>query len=143
MSIQSTNITISSSAILFFTGLVMTPVIFTQTLDLYGGDAMEMSPQEVAEALSSSESIQLIDVRGPDEHELASIKGAKLLTQELSDEIVTSWDKDAAIILYCHHGVRSLNAAKFLNQKGFTNVRSMTGGIDAWSTEVDSDVPRY
>ncbi len=104
---------------------------------------MEISPQEVAEAMSSSEKFRLIDVRGPDEHQFASIDGATLLTQELADEIVASWDKDTPIVLYCHHGVRSLPAAQFLAQKGFANVKSMSGGIDAWSIYIDTNVPRY
>ncbi len=47
------------------------------------------------------------------------------------------------IVTYCHHGIRSVSAGAFLERLGFTNVHSLTGGIDAWSCEVDPGVPRY
>ena len=84
---------------------------------------MEISPQEVREALESG-SIRLIDVRGQDEWETARIAGATLASKVLVDEMMASWDKDAAIVFYCHSGVRSLSAVHFFAQKGFTNVRA-------------------
>lgn len=103
---------------------------------------MEISPQDVREALTS-ESIQLIDVRGEDEWNTARIEGATLASKQLVDEMMVSWNKDTAIVFYCHSGVRSLNAVHFFAQKGFTNVKSMAGGIEAWSVAIDPDVPRY
>ena len=103
---------------------------------------MEISPEEVKEALKTK-SIHLIDVRGEDEWNTARIEGATLLSKEFVDEMMDSWDKDRAIVFYCHGGVRSLNAAHFFAQKGFTNVKSMTGGIEAWSLTIDPTVPRY
>lgn len=103
---------------------------------------MEISPEDVRDALASN-SIRLIDVRGEDEWNTARIEGATLASKELVDEMVASWDKDEAIVLYCHSGVRSLNAVHFFASKGFTNVKSMAGGINAWSLTIDSDVPRY
>ena len=87
--------------------------------------------------------VQLLDVRNDVEFETAKIEGAQLVTQELVDEILSRWDKTTRIVLYCHHGVRSLQAAQYLAQHGFQNVRSMAGGIDAWSQQVDATVPRY
>ena len=105
---------------------------------------MEIGPKEVSEAITrDAASFRLVDVRGPDEYETARIEGATLLTRELADEMVDSWEKDTPIVFYCHHGVRSLQAAHFFAHKGFTNVKSMSGGIDAWSLEVDPSVPRY
>ena len=103
---------------------------------------MEITPQEVKEALES-DSIRLIDVRGPDEWETARIEGATLASKELADEMVTSWAKDTFIVFYCHSGVRSLQAVQHFRQQGFTNVKSMAGGIDLWSLTIDSSVPRY
>ena len=103
---------------------------------------MEISPQDVQEALSSN-TIRLIDVRGEDEWSMARIEGATLASKTLVDEMIASWDKDTSIVFYCHSGVRSLNAAQFFAQKGFTDVKSMTGGIEAWSLTIDSNVPRY
>ena len=103
---------------------------------------MEISPEEVQEALQN-ESIRLIDVRGEDEWQTARIEGATLVSKELVDEMVGKWDKDTAIVFYCHSGVRSMNAVHFFRQKGFTNVKSMAGGIEAWSLNIDPSVPRY
>ena len=103
---------------------------------------MEITPEDVKEALGSG-SIRLIDVRGPDEWETARIEGATLASKELADEMTSSWDKDTAIVFYCHSGVRSMNAVHFFRKQGFTNVKSMAGGIEAWSLTIDSSVPRY
>jgi rhodanese-related sulfurtransferase len=103
---------------------------------------LEISVHEVHQALKD-DSIRLIDVRGEDEWNAARIEGATLASKELVDAMMASWDKDTPIVFYCHSGVRSLHAVHFFAQKGFTNVKSMAGGIDAWSVEVDPDVPRY
>ncbi len=103
---------------------------------------MEISPEDVQEALKSN-TIRLIDVRGEDEWNTARIEGATLASKELVDEMTSSWEKDAQIVFYCHTGVRSLSAVHFFAQKGFTNVKSMAGGIEAWSLAVDPSVPRY
>ena len=103
---------------------------------------MEISPQEVQEALLAN-SIRLIDVRGEDEWNTARIEGATLASKNLVDEMTASWEKDTPIVFYCHSGVRSLGAVRFFAQKGFTNVKSMAGGIDAWSLSIDPNVPRY
>ena len=103
---------------------------------------METSPEEVREALKSG-TIRLIDVRGEDEWNLARIEGATLASKELVDEMPSAWDKAPAVVFYCHSGVRSLNAVHFFAVKGFTNVKSMAGGIERWSLTIDPEVPRY
>ena len=103
---------------------------------------METTPEQVKRDLES-DSIRLIDVRGPEEWETAHIEGARLVSKELADEMASSWDKDTAIVFYCHTGVRSMNAVHFFRKQGFTNVKSMAGGIEAWSLTIDSSVPRY
>ena len=99
--------------------------------------------EEVAERLRSGEQIPLIDVRSREEWDAVHIDGATFFTQELMQEIMSEWPKDREIIFVCHHGVRSLDAASYFAGHGFEHVRSMTGGIDAWSVEVDPDLPRY
>ena len=87
----------------------------------------------------------LLDCRGPDEHAIARIEGAVLIPMnELPERLaeLERW-RDGAIIVHCHHGVRSLRVAGFLQERGFPRVQSMRGGIDAWSVEVDPSVPRY
>ena len=103
---------------------------------------IQASPEDVAAALRSSTPPRLIDVRTPDEWELARIEGATLISEELTKEMM-HWPKDTAIVFYCHVGQRSLDAASYLAGHGFSNVRSMTGGMDAWSLAVDASVPRY
>jgi len=103
---------------------------------------IQMSPGDVAAALQGNIPPRLIDVRTPEEWELARIEGATLNTEGLAQEMMR-WPKDTLIIFYCHFGQRSLDAASYFAGHSFSNARSMTGGIDAWSLTVDSSVPRY
>jgi rhodanese-related sulfurtransferase len=103
---------------------------------------MEVEPAEVARLLKEK-TIRLLDVRTAGEYAIAHIDGGVLVDQALVDEILTTWPKDTAIVTLCHHGIRSLDAAAFLKGHGFTNVRSMRGGIEAWATTVDTKTPRY
>jgi len=104
---------------------------------------LQVAPRQVAGELKLSNAPKLIDVRTPEEQEIAMIAGALPGTQALVQEMMASWSKDTPIVTYCHHGMRSLDAASYLIGHGFTNVRSMSGGIDAWAVEVDSSMPRY
>ncbi len=103
---------------------------------------MEISPAEVAQLLKQG-SIKLLDVRTPEEYEIARVQGSVLVDQDLAAEIINKWSPDTPIVTMCHHGMRSLDAAAYLRGHGFKNTRSMTGGIDAWSNTIDSSVPRY
>ena len=103
---------------------------------------IQISPVDVAAALQSNIPPRLIDVRTSKEWGLARIQGATLNTDELAQEMM-SWPKDTHIVFHCHFGQRSLDAASYFAGHGFSNVRTMTGGIDAWSLFVDSSVPRY
>jgi len=103
---------------------------------------MEVEPLEVARLLNEK-TIKLLDVRTSTEYSIAHIEGGVLVDQAMVDEIMTSWPKDTEIVTMCHHGIRSLDAAAFLRAHGFTNVRSMRGGIELWSATVDPKVPRY
>jgi rhodanese-related sulfurtransferase len=104
---------------------------------------VQISPTEVAERLKSGEQVPLIDVRSREEWDTVHIEGSTFFTQELMQEIMSGWPKDREIIFVCHHGVRSLDAASYFEGHGFEHARSMTGGIDAWSVDVDPDLPRY
>ena len=103
----------------------------------------QLTPRQVQDELEKNPTVKLLDVRGPEEYQVASIKGAILLTEERVQEILDAWPKDAKMILHCHHGVRSRQACEFFQSQGFVNLANMAGGIDAWSQEVDSDVQRY
>lgn len=103
---------------------------------------MKVSPQDVAKAMKSAKPPKLLDVRTPAEFELAHIAGAQLFTQETNQELA-GWPKDTAIVFTCHTGPRSMDAASFFAGHGYTNVRYLAGGIDAWAQEVDKQVKRY
>lgn len=109
-------------------------------------NTLEISPTAVKELLDRGEAIALIDVREPQEHKLCQISGAELIPmgtipQHLS-ELEAKAD-DAKLIIFCHHGMRSLNVVAWLREKGVTNCVSMSRGIEGWSLSVDPSVPRY
>jgi len=103
---------------------------------------LEISPTETA-ALMKQGTVKLIDVRTPQEYATAHIEGCPLVDPTLAKEIVETWPKDTPIITVCHHGIRSLDAAVYLRQQGFSMARSMRGGIDVWSQTIDPSIPRY
>lgn len=103
---------------------------------------MQIQPKQVVELRKQNPKVRLVDVRTEEEWEISRIEGAELLTQELFDELKRA-PKDTAIVFHCHSGHRSLDAAAYFIGHGFTNVKSMTGGILAWSDQVDSSVPKY
>jgi rhodanese-related sulfurtransferase len=88
---------------------------------------------------------RLVDCREDDEWHLCRIEGAQLVPLSSFAEKVAGWDNadDTPIVIYCHHGMRSLQATQYLRAKGFDRTFSLAGGIDAWSVEIASDVPRY
>jgi len=118
---------------------VVATIIAAQDAD----QQMQISAEELAERLRAGDQIPLIDVRSREEWEAVHIDGATFFTQELMQEMMSEWPKDREIVFVCHHGVRSLDAASYFAGHGFEHVRSMTGGIDAWSVEVDPELPRY
>ena len=108
-------------------------------------NGVEIDPQEAQRRLNGGTAI-LVDVREPEEYATARIDGARLLSmQEIPAEIqkLESWAGEGELLLLCHHGVRSLQAAQWLREHGLENCFSVTGGIDRWSREIDSKVPRY
>ena len=87
----------------------------------------------------------LLYCRTPEEHATALIQGALLIPmQELPQRVgeLDSWQA-RQIVVHCHHGVRSLRVTHWLRARGYEHVSSLQGGIDAWSIDVDPQVPRY
>ena len=101
-----------------------------------------ISATELRARLDRGDDIFLVDVRTPGERALARIEGARLLDAALRDEILRL-PRDRVIVCQCHSGVRSRNAAEELVAMGFRDVYNLEGGIDAWSRDVDPEVPRY
>ncbi len=88
---------------------------------------------------------RLIDCREEDEFALCRIAGAELIPlSRFAEEALRRLEGETRpLVIYCHHGMRSLRAAQFLRQKGFAKVWSLAGGIDRWSSQIDPSVPRY
>jgi rhodanese-related sulfurtransferase len=107
---------------------------------------LEISVRDVKRLLDDGKQIHLIDVREPFEFEISKIAGAELIPmRQVPGEIedLQTRAEQAPIIVFCHHGVRSMNVVSWLRNQGVGNCVSMAGGIDAWSTEADPSVPRY
>ena len=107
---------------------------------------MEISGQDAQRLLAEKGSdLRLIDVRDPEEYAVCRLPGAQLISLQVlpAEAPVKLPEKNAEILLYCHHGMRSLRAAEYLRSVGYTNARSIAGGIDRWSTEIDATIPRY
>jgi adenylyltransferase/sulfurtransferase len=105
----------------------------------------QIRPEELAAKLRSGESIYLLDVRQPEEHHYCHLADSLLiplpeLTARLGE---VKPPEGALVVVYCHHGIRSLSAAAMIQNAGHENVASLSGGIDAWSARIDPSVPRY
>ena len=106
-------------------------------------DDLQISAKEVNERVARGDKLVLVDVRERWEYDLSKIPGAKLIPLgTLPANLNTLLDADE-VICYCHHGMRSLDAAVWLRQQGVESAKSMVGGIERWSLEVDPQVPRY
>ena len=104
----------------------------------------EIDPESVQRMSKGGERFTLLDVREPWEFDAARIEGAKLMPMgDVPGRANQELDPEDHIVVYCHHGVRSMNVTAWLRQQGFEKAQSMAGGIDAWSRRVDSKVPVY
>jgi sulfur-carrier protein adenylyltransferase/sulfurtransferase len=103
----------------------------------------DMQPIELAERREKGEDLTLIDVREPYEHAIAHLPGATLIPLNTLPERLSELDSSREIVLYCHHGQRSMRALELLERSGFRKLHNLRGGIDAWSREVDPSTPRY
>lgn len=102
----------------------------------------QLSVGELKAKRDAGERFRLIDVRSKHENETARIEGAELISPELAKQL-EELPKDTVLVFHCHHGGRSQKAAEHFADLGFRNVYNVTGGIEAWSREIDPRVPRY
>ena len=104
---------------------------------------LEISPREFLERRERSEEFVLLDVREHWERQTARIEPSRHIP--MADIASSLWELDPEkhIVVYCHHGVRSLTVADWLRKQGYERVQSMAGGIERWSVQIDSKVPRY
>ncbi|MDD5198968.1 MAG: rhodanese-like domain-containing protein [Terrimicrobiaceae bacterium] len=103
---------------------------------------MLMEPRDAAVAVHDG-GARLLDIRTREEFDAVHLPQSQHFTQDLLQAIMAGWPKDDLLILIDHQGARSLDAAAYFAGHGFTNVRGLRGGIDAWSLEVDPTLPRY
>ena len=106
-------------------------------------DQLEITPAEVKVRLDRGENVVFVDVREPWEFQICRIEGAQLVPLGTLAASLNKLPEEDEVICYCHHGMRSLDAAAWLRFQGFERAKSLAGGIERWSLEVDSKVPRY
>lgn len=102
-----------------------------------------ITPSQAQQMLSEDKDLVLLDVRTSEEREYAKLGQSQLLDHKLAEEILNQWDPNAPLVLICHRGLRSLEAAQFFISRGFQQVFNVEGGMDRWSAEVDPSLPRY
>lgn len=104
----------------------------------------EIDVKEANNKLNGEHPPFLLDVRETYEHEFTNIKGHLIPLGELPDRVSEiASHKDEEVIVYCRSGARSAEACKLLMENGFTNVKNLSGGILAWSQEIDPSIPQY
>lgn len=124
-------------------GLPPAQVVFMEMqLDSRSERVPQLSARIAAEKVIAPE-WRVLDVREPWEHQFGGLPKARPMDSKVWNEILEEWDRGTPILLYCHFGIRSQDAAGQLLDRGFKNVHVLQGGIDAWSQDVDPKVSRY
>ncbi|OCG28095.1 sulfurtransferase [Gilliamella sp. wkB108] len=105
----------------------------------------EITPTELAQKLHQHEQLFLLDVREPNEVAICAIAGATHIPMNLIPLYLDQIPDEVTIVIYCHHGNRSLNVANYLVENGFDSddIYNLTGGIDAWASTVDKQMAKY
>ncbi len=103
----------------------------------------DLTPEQLRELIAQDRVPRLIDVRNPEEFALCRLPGAELHPGGQIAEWSRTLDPNEEILIYCHHGIRSLHAVMYLTAKGFKRVMHLRGGLDAYSLRADPSVPRY
>lgn len=103
----------------------------------------EISVQELKQQLDAGDACVLLDVREPEEVAIASIANAVHIPIGDIPSRLHELDPEAKIVVYCHHGIRSMQVANFLVQHDFEQVVNLAGGIEAWAVVVEPSMARY
>ena len=106
-------------------------------------DGVEMTVNELKASLAVGDNIWLLDVREAWEYSTVRLDGATLIPLGDLASRVNEVPRDAKVVVYCHHGMRSARAVSMLRHGGWERVRNLSGGIDRWSVEADPMTPRY
>jgi rhodanese-related sulfurtransferase len=110
-----------------------------------GNLALEIDVRSVKALLDQGEPLLLVDCREADEYEFVRLNEATLIPMGQIPARISELEghRQGRIIVHCHFGGRSLQVVQWLRGQGFTQAQNMTGGIDAWSVEIDPSLPRY
>lgn len=103
----------------------------------------QLSATELKARIQNEPHLFLLDVREPNEFQFASIENSVLIPLNQIPQRLGELNPQQEIVVICHHGVRSQQACMYLLNSGFEQVANLSGGIDAWSCDCDSSVPRY
>ena len=123
---------------------IFSPIDYEQFCGARNEDAIPtMSAHELKRKMDGREPFELIDVRETFEYEIARIDGAKLIPLGEIAERADELPRERPIVVHCHSGQRSAQAVRLLQQRGFATVFNLEGGIDAWSDQIDPNVPKY
>lgn len=104
---------------------------------------LEITAADLKKRLDAGEKILLVDVREPWEYQQCRIEGAVLIPMGTIPANLQKLETDEPVVCYCHHGMRSMDVTNWLRQQGVPTAKSLAGGIDRWSMEIDPKVPRY
>lgn len=104
---------------------------------------IQIEPKELKMKLDQGAKLVVVDVREPWEHQICNIAGAKLVPLNTLPASLAELAQAEEVVVYCHHGIRSLNAAAWLRSQGVEGARSLTGGIERWATEIDPRLAKY
>jgi rhodanese-related sulfurtransferase len=107
------------------------------------GDIGEIGPLELKQRLDRGDELTVLDVREPEELAIAPFPSSMCVPMGDIPARLSELDPDAEWVVVCHRGIRSAQVAIYLARIGFERVSNLTGGIDAWSTLVDPETPRY
>lgn len=105
--------------------------------------AKQLSALELKDKIQQGETLFLLDVREPHEFQYAHIANSVLIPLNQIPKRLDELDPQQEIVVICHHGMRSQQAANYLVRSGYKNIANLTGGIDSWSCTCDSSVRRY
>jgi rhodanese-related sulfurtransferase len=103
----------------------------------------DLTPEQVRDLIAQGRAPRLIDVRDPEDFALCHLPGAELHPADQIAEWSKTIDPNEEILVYCHHGIRSLHAVMYLSARGFKRLRHLRGGLDAYSLRADPSMPRY
>jgi rhodanese-related sulfurtransferase len=103
----------------------------------------QISPVALQERLANDEMLLLLDVREPHEFSFTHIRGSVSIPLSLIPLRLNELDPEQEIVVICHHGIRSQQAAQYLQKQGFRHILNLSGGVAGWASECDLTMPRY